>query len=442
MLSEPRHRAAFPVWAGASDRQWNDWRWQFKNRITTVGQLESAFPLTHSEREAADRSRELFRLGITPHYATLIDPDDPFCPIRRQAIPQIEELTRLDCETADPLHEDTDSPVPGLTHRYPDRVLLLITHECALYCRYCTRRRIVGDGAGSHRSRIDTAIDYIRATTSIRDVLISGGEPLGLSDDRLEDVLAKLREIDHVEIIRIGTRMPVVMPQRITPELVAMLRRFHPLWLNTHFNHPLELSPAVTRAAMERIADAGIPTGNQSVLLKGVNDCPIVMRKLLHGLVKLRCRPYYLYSCDMAEGLGQFRTPVETGLAIMESLWGHTSGFAIPTFVVDAPQGGGKIPLLPNYKLAHGNGQVLLRNYQGKRFIYHEGTAADHVIDTVCRICGTDHSGIAAGPAADNWSTRRPSYAATSPAGAGEDAATNPRDVRRYGARGAGTGSP
>jgi lysine 2,3-aminomutase len=439
MLSEPRHRGAFPMWAGASNRQWNDWKWQFKNRITTAGHLGSTFPLTRGERDAAERSRELFRLGITPHYATLIDPDDPSCPIRRQAIPQIEELTSLDCETADPLHEDADSPVPGLTHRYPDRVLLLITHECALYCRYCTRRRIVGDRAGSHRARINAAIGYIRATPSIRDVLISGGEPLGLSDDRLEEVLVKLRRIDHVEIIRIGTRMPVAMPQRITPELVAMLRRFHPLWLNTHFNHPLELSPPATRAAMERIVDAGIPTGNQSVLLKGVNDCPVIMRKLLHELVKLRCRPYYLYNCDLAEGLGHLRTPVETGLAIMESLWGHTSGFAIPAFVIDAPQGGGKIPLLPNYKLAHGNGQVVLRNYQGRRFTYHESAAADHVVDGVCRMCGTDHSGIAAGPAADNWNTRRPGHSATTPAGAGEDAAMTPQDVRRYGA---GTGAP
>ena len=257
------------------------------------------------------------------------------------------------------------------------------------------------------RGQIDAAIDYIRATPSIRDVLISGGEPLGLSDDRLEDVLAKLRRIDHVEIIRIGTRMPVVMPQRITPELVAMLRRYHPLWLNTHFNHPFELSPPVTRAAMERIVDAGIPTGNQTVLLKGINDCPVVMRKLLHELVKLRCRPYYLYNCDLAEGLGHFRTPVDTGLAIMESLWGHTSGFAIPAFIVDAPKGGGKIPLLPDYRLSHGGGQVVLRNYQGKQFTYHEGEAADHVIDGVCRVCGTDHSSIATGPAAEVWNARQ-----------------------------------
>jgi lysine 2,3-aminomutase len=408
MLSAPRHRREFSPWAGASEHQWGDWKWQFKNRISTPAQLASVFSLTRSERDAAERSRELFRLGITPHYATMIDPHDPLCPIRLQAIPQIEELTSLDCEMEDPLHEDIDSPVPGLTHRYPDRVLLLVTHECALYCRYCTRRRIVGDRAGSHRARIEAALDYIRSTPAIRDVLISGGEPLGLSDDRLEDILSKLRRIDHVEIIRIGTRMPVVMPQRITPALVAMLRRYHPLWLNTHFNHPLELSPRVTREAMERIVDAGIPTGNQTVLLKGVNDCPVVMRELLHELVKLRCRPYYLYNCDLAEGLARFRTPVDTGLAIMESLWGHTSGLAIPAFVVDAPQGGGKIPLLPDYKLSHADGRLVLRNYQGRQFTYHEGAATDHAVDGVCRICRTDHSSIKLGPAADVWSSRSP----------------------------------
>lgn len=407
MLSEPRLRVEFPMWAGASDDQWNDWKWQFRNRISTSVQLNAGFALTRGEQDAAERSKEFFRLGVTPHYATLIDPDDPFCPIRLQAIPQIEELIRLDHEMADPLNEDADSPAPGLTHRYPDRVLLLVTHECALYCRYCTRRRIVGDRAGSHRERIDAAIDYIRATSSIRDVLISGGEPLGLSDDRLEDILAKLRRIDHVEIIRIGTRMPVVMPQRITPALVAMLRRHHPLWLNTHFNHPFELMPRVTREAMERLVDAGIPTGNQTVLLKGVNDCPIVMRKLFHELVKLRCRPYYLYNCDLAEGLGHFRTPVDTGLAIMESLWGHTSGLAIPTFIVDAPGGGGKIPLLPDYKVSRGNGSVVLRNYQGKQFTYSEGEAAEPAIDGVCRICATDHSSIKTGPAAQLWNSRR-----------------------------------
>jgi lysine 2,3-aminomutase len=378
------------MWSEATDEQWNDWRWQLRNRITTPAQLAAAFSLNDRECDAAARSVEMFRLGITPHYATLIDPADSACPIRLQAVPQVEELTSLDHEMEDPLHEDADSPVPGLVHRHDDRVLLLVTHECALYCRYCTRRRIVGDRAGSHPDRVDLAIDYVRRTRSIRDVLISGGEPLGLSDRRLEGIVRKLREIDHVEIIRIGTRMPVALPQRITPALVAMLRRYHPIWLNTHFNHPLELHPRATREALERIVDAGIPTGNQTVLLRGVNDCPVVVRKLMHELVKLRCRPYYLYNCDLNEGLSHLRTPVETGLSLMESLWGHTSGFAIPTFCVDAPRGGGKIPLMPDYKVARLDGKLILRNYQNKQFTYHDGTAKPPY--GPCHLCGADHS--------------------------------------------------
>jgi lysine 2,3-aminomutase len=393
MLSEPRTRSEFPAWANATECQWNDWKWQFKNRISTPAGLSAAFPLTPGERDAADRSRQFFRFGITPHYATLIDPLDERCPARLQAIPRLDELSVADCEIRDSLNEADHSPVPGLIHRYPDRVLLLVTHECPLYCRYCTRRRIVGDGAGSNPAQLAAAIDYIRRTPAIRDVLISGGEPLGLSDQRFEAVIARIRHIRHVEIIRIGTRAPVVMPQRITPTLVAMLRRYHPLWLNTHFNHPLELTPAVTREAMERLIDAGIPTGNQTVLLRGVNDCPVVMRRLMHELVKLRCRPYYLYGCDMAEGLSHFRTPIETGLAILESLWGHTSGFAIPTFVVDLPGGGGKVPLLPNYLVAaDGNARTVLRNFEGRRFTY-ESPSVEEKDAKCCSLCGGGHIG-------------------------------------------------
>ena len=368
MLLQPRARTEFPAWATISDQDWNDWRWQFRNRISTPEQLEHILALTADERAAARRSRALFRLGITPHWATLIDPTDEQCPIRLQAIPRVDELATAGWEHEDPLAEDAHSPVPGLVHRYPDRVLLLVTHECPLYCRYCTRRRIVGDRQGNDPVQLRAAIEYIRQTPAVRDVLISGGEPLSLSDRRLEEILEMLRGIPHVEIIRIGTRTPVVMPQRITADLVAMLRRFHPLWLNTHFNHPFELSPAATRAAMERLVDAGIPTGNQTVLLRGVNDSPIVMRRLMHELVKVRCRPYYLYSCDHSQGLGHFRVPVETGLEILESLWGHTSGFAIPTFVVDAPGGGGKIPLMPNYRVSDG----VLRNFEGRYFSYRD----------------------------------------------------------------------
>ena len=406
MLTGARNRAEFPLWRHASDAEWNDWKWQFKNRISSPQQLRHVFPLTRNESEAADRSQHLFRLGITPHYATLIDPADPACPIRAQAVPRLEEMQSASFEREDPLQEDRDSPVPGLVHRYPDRVLLLITHECTVYCRYCTRRRIVGDHEGNDPKQIHAAIDYIRRTPQIRDVLISGGEPLGVSDSRLEDVLDRLRAIPHVEIIRIGTRMPVVLPQRITSNLTDMLRRYHPLWLNTHFNHPLELSPPETRVAMERLADAGIPTGNQTVLMRGVNDCPVVMRSLMHQLVKVRCRPYYLYNCDLAEGLSHFRTPISTGLAIIESLRGHTSGYAVPQFAVDAPNGGGKIPLLPNYLLSSGQGRIVLRNFEGKIATYHEAPEHPKAETGVCRMCGTGHETIGHGPAAEIWRVR------------------------------------
>ncbi|MBK5292710.1 MAG: KamA family radical SAM protein [Acidobacteriia bacterium] len=377
--TRPREVQQFPRWRNVTAAQWRDWRWQLKNRISTPEELGELIPLTPEERSAAERSRTMFRLGITPHYATLIDPDDPDCPIRRQVVPREDELVIAPFEREDPLNEDGQSPVPGLTHRYPDRVLLLLTHECALYCRYCTRRRIVGDHQGNDPAQLAAAIEYIRGHPEIRDVLISGGDPLSVSDRRLEDVLRRLRAIDHVEIIRIGTRLPVVMPQRITRQLVAMLRRYHPLWLNTHFNHPFELAPVETRQAMERLADAGIPTGNQSVLLRGINDQPAVIKKLMHELVKVRCRPYYLYNCDLSQGLSHFRTSIDRGLEIMESLWGHTSGYAIPTFVVDAPGGGGKIPLLPQYIVSHHQGRLTLRNYRDHISTYWDGGANDLV---------------------------------------------------------------
>jgi len=364
MLDRPRDYREIALWRDLPEEEWNDWRWQLRNRIATPDALRSIVHLTDEEEGAMRGVGELFRLGITPHYATLIDPDDPACPIRLQAVPRRAELAVADIERADPLAEDDHAPAPCIIHRYPDRVLFLITHECALYCRYCTRRRIVGDGEGTSTAMIDAGIDYVRRTPAVRDVLISGGDPLAVSDSRLEYVIARLRAIEHVEIIRIGTRMPVVMPQRITDDLLAMLRRYHPIWLNTHFNHPFELLHPDARAAMERIADAGIPTGNQTVLLRGINDSAEVMKRLMHELVKVRCRPYYLYNCDLSEGLSHFRTPVATGIAIIESLWGHTSGYAVPTFVVDSP--GGKIPLFPDYLLDHGEEHLLLRNYEGK----------------------------------------------------------------------------
>jgi lysine 2,3-aminomutase len=369
----------------------------------------------------------MFRMGITPHYATLIDPDDRSCPIRLQVIPRMAELTVADYEAPDPLHEDACSPVPGLMHKYPDRALLVATHECALYCRYCTRRRIVGDHGGNDPMLLRAAIDYIEAHREIRDVLISGGDPLGLSDARLEDIVARVRAIAHVEIIRIGTRMPVVAPQRITQDLVAMLSRYHPLWLNTHFNHPFELAPPATKEAMERLVNAGIPTGNQTVLLRGVNDCPIVMRRLMHELVKLRCRPYYLYSCDLSEGLSHFRTPVATGLAIMESLHGHTSGYAVPTFVVDGAGAIGKVPLSPDYVVASGNGRMTLRNYRGdlRTQVDDLGTTSASP-DGECHLCHTHHEEIKDGPAAELWARK------AVPAAAAAEAATTAKQASAF----------
>lgn len=388
-----------PMWADATEEQWNDWKWQVSHRIKDLDGLRQVYPnLTEDEFRAVKDSEGLFRLGITPYYATLIDVDDPYDPIRVQAIPKYHELKWADFELADPLHEDVDSPVPWVTHRYPDRILFLITHECSFYCRHCTRRRIVGDMDAPSKDMLEAAFEYVRRTPQIRDVLISGGDPLAVPDRRLEYVIANLRAIPHVEIIRIGSRMPVVMPQRITPELVNMLKQYHPIWFNTHFNHPNEITPEARRAC-QLLADAGIPLGNQSVLLKGVNDCPVIMRQLVHELVKMRVRPYYLYACDLSEGLSHFRTTVAKGIEIIESLRGHTSGYAIPQFVVDAPGGGGKIPVNPNYLISMGAGKVVLRNFEGKISVYHEGTDESHVVNGKCTLCGTDHSGIDVGVA-------------------------------------------
>lgn len=407
VLKEPRNWKDIPLYKDATPEQWNDWKWQVSHRVWNLEQLKQVVNLTEEEERAIRDSEHLFRLGITPHYATLIDPDDPNCPMRLQAVPKYDELAWADYEMGDPLHEDVDSPVPGLTHRYPDRVLFLITHECSLYCRHCTRRRIVGDQEAMSTAMLDAVIEYIANHPEIRDVLISGGDPLAVPDKRLEYVISNLRKIEHVEIIRIGSRMPVVMPQRITDDLVNMLKKYHPIWFNTHFNHPLELQHPDARAAMEKLADAGIPTGNQSVLLKGINDCPVLMKKLVHELVKVRCRPYYIYNCDLSEGLSHLRTTVSKGLEIIEALRGHTSGYAVPTFVVDAPGGGGKIPVMPQYMISQGSGTVVLRNFEGKITVYHEGTPEDHVVDGKCTMCDTDHSSINIGVAAQLSAVRK-----------------------------------
>ena len=377
-----RRKEFFPE---VTDQQWNDWHWQVKNRIETVDELKKYIKLTAEEEEGIRESLKTLRMAITPYYLTLIDPENPHCPIRKQAIPTVEELKRSPADLEDPLHEDSDSPVPGLTHRYPDRVLFLITDMCSMYCRHCTRRRFAGQhDCATPEKQIDDCIDYIARTPQVRDVLLSGGDALLVSDEKLEYIISRLRAIPHVEIIRIGSRTPVVLPQRITPELVNMLKKYHPIWLNTHFNHPNEVTPE-SKQACARLADAGIPLGNQSVLLRGVNDCTHIMKKLVHELVKMRVRPYYIYICALSLGIGHFRTPVSKGIEIIENLRGHTSGYAVPTFVVDAPGGGGKIPVMPNYVISQAPNRVVLRNYEGVITTYTEPT--DYKDECHCEEC-------------------------------------------------------
>lgn len=367
-----RHYSEIELWKNVTEEQWNDWHWQVRNRVTDVDTLKQIINLTEEEERDIGKVMEKFRVGITPYYASLMDPDDPHCPVRMQAVPTIMETHISSSDLEDPLDEDEDSPVPGLTHRYPDRVLFLITDQCSMYCRHCTRRRFAGQNdMGVPRDRIDACIEYIRNTPQVRDVLLSGGDALLVSDDVLEYIIKKLREIPHVEIVRIGSRTPVVCPQRITDDLVNMLKKYHPIWLNTHFNHPKEITPE-SAAACAKLADAGIPLGNQSVLLRGINDCPHIMKDLVHGLVKIRVRPYYIYQCDLSMGIEHFRTKVSKGIEIIEALRGHTSGYAVPTFVVDAPGGGGKTPVMPQYVISQSPTKVVLRNYEGIITTYTE----------------------------------------------------------------------
>ncbi len=368
-MTESNRKKLFPE---VTDEQWNDWHWQVRNRIETLDQLKKYMKLTPEEEEGVKQSLETLRMAITPYYLSLINQDNPNGPIRKQAIPTGAETHIAAADLVDPLHEDEDSPVPGLTHRYPDRVLLLITDMCSMYCRHCTRRRIAGHtDAEMPKDHIEQAIDYIARTPQVRDVLLSGGDALMVGDARLEYIIKRLREIPHVEIIRIGTRTPVVCPQRITDGLVDMLKKYHPIWLNTHFNHPDEITPE-SAAACAKLADAGIPLGNQSVLLRGVNDCVSTMKTLCQQLLKIRVRPYYIYQCDLSMGLEHFRTPVSKGIEIIEGLRGHTSGLAVPTFVVDAPGGGGKTPVMPQYVISQSPGKVVLRNFEGVITTYTE----------------------------------------------------------------------
>lgn len=379
--------------------KWTDWKWQLKKTIKDIESVEYILGIKFSEekKKSIRETMEKFPMAITPYYLSLVNPDDyENDPVFKQAFPNVSELHLSNCDMADPLHEDKDSPVAAITHRYPDRVLFHISNVCAMYCRHCTRKRKVGDvDSIPNKQVIENALDYIRKTPVVRDVLLSGGDPFLLSDEYLDWILAELNKIPHVEVIRIGTRTPVVLPYRITENLLTVLKKYDNIWINTHFNHPKEITKTAIKA-LKDLAHAGIPLGNQSVLLRGINDCPRIMKKLVHKLVANKVRPYYLYQCDLSEGLSHFRTNVGKGIEILESLRGHTSGFAVPTYVIDAPGGGGKIPVAPNYLISWSTNKVILRNYEGVITTYHmpdeyESVICDNKCDKCDLNCNTDN---------------------------------------------------
>ena len=380
-----------PLYRDVSEEDWNSWHWQMRNVITDIDTLSGVVEVDPSERGELEKTLTHFKMAITPYYASLMDRSYRLCSIRLQAVPRIKELEKDQSDMDDPLHEEVDSTIPGLTHRYPDRVLLLVTKICSMNCRHCTRRRMVGH-EDYHLSRgdIDRAVDYIRRHEEIRDVLISGGDPFTLSNEALERIISAIRDIDHVEIIRIGSRTPAVMPMRITDDLVNMLKKYHPIYVNTHFNHYDEIT-AEAAAACAKLADAGIPLGNQSVLLRDVNDCPRIMKKLMQQLLRIRVKPYYIYQCDLTSGIGHFRTSISKGIEIIEALRGHTTGMAVPTFVVDAPGGGGKIPLMPNYEVSYSDKRVVLRNYEGMLTTYTQ--PSNIFSECWCELCREDQYG-------------------------------------------------
>ena len=380
-----------------SAKQWNDWTWQLDNRLTTVEDVVRVLNPSKNIICGMEEVAKNFKLSITPYYASLIDMQAAYCPIKSQAIPSVKERDLQETDLIDPLEEDRDSPVPGLTHRYPDRVLLLVTDVCSMYCRHCTRRRMVGqEDRTFNPQQFQNAVDYIAAHEEIRDIVISGGDPLMLSDKKLERILQTLREIPHVEIIRLGTRLPVVLPMRITPALIKVLRKFHPIYISTHFNHSKEITPESSRACT-MLADGGFPLANQTVLLRGVNDCPHVIKELNQRLLTIRVRPYYLFQCDLSSGISHFRTSLGRGIQIIEALRGHTSGLAVPTFVVDLPGGGGKVPLMPNYSLSRSDDKTVLRNYEGAITVYQE----PHSWESVCghdAACSKESNKTKSGP--------------------------------------------
>jgi len=373
---------------------WKDWKWQIKHSIRSLEKFEYLTGIKFEEKEkiGLQKTFEKFPLSITPYYLSVIDKSNyKNDPVFRQAFGSIEELTILKSEHADPLSEDKDSPVEGITHRYPDRVLFHVSNICSMYCRHCTRKRKVGDvDFVPSKAQLSAGIEYIKNTPQVRDVLLSGGDPLMLPDDKIDWLLSEISQIPHVEIIRIGTRMPVVLPYRITDNLISILKKYHPLWINTHFNHPNEITTSA-KEALAKLANGGFPLGNQSVLLANVNDCPRILKSLIHKLVQNRVRPYYLYQCDLSEGLSHFRTPIGKGIEIMESLIGHTSGFARPIYVIDAPGGGGKIPIMPNYIISWSTNKVILRNYEGVITTYKEPDSYEpKMCDRNCDSCNLD----------------------------------------------------
>lgn len=391
LLSTKQKRIINAIDGDNTIKQWRDWKWQIQHCIKDIDSFEKLLGITlnNETRESFFKTIQKFPMAITPYYLSLINTDDIYNdPIFKQAFPSPLELDINDCDMADPLHEDKDSPVEGITHRYPDRVLMLVSNMCSMYCRHCTRKRQVGDTDSiPNKEQIEKGLDYIRNNTKIRDVLLSGGDPFLLSDNMIDWILSELKKINHVEIIRIGTRTPVVLPYRITDNLVQILKKYHPVWINTHFNHPRELTNS-SREALNKLANAGIPLGNQSVLLSGINDCPRIMKSLVHKLVYNRVRPYYLYQCDLSEGLSHFRTPIGKGIEILESLIGHTSGFCVPTYVIDAPGGGGKIPVMPNYLISWSTNKVVLRNYEGVITTYKEPDSYEPIFcDRNCESC-------------------------------------------------------
>lgn len=367
-------------WPQVSPEDWSDPKWQLRNRVDSLAGLESRIHLTDIERAGVLLAGSKLAMSITPHFFNLIDRDDPNCPIRRQIIPRIEEAWTAPEELADPCGEDSHMPVPGLVHRYPDRVLFLVTDRCASYCRYCTRSRVVSGVGDQHlETQWEAAFRYLERSPQVRDVLLSGGDPLLFSDERLDRILTRLRAIPHIQFVRIGTRIPLFLPQRVTTGLCAMLRKHHPLFISIHTNHPRELTSEV-RDALGRLADAGIPLGNQSVLLRGVNDSVEVQKALVHKLLMCRVRPYYLYQCDLINGSSHLRTSVAEGVAVIEGLRGHTTGYAVPQFVIDGPGGGGKIPINPAYLIDSSPGRVTLRNFEGRVFEYPDPTPVPEAV--------------------------------------------------------------